>query len=91
MAKTAADISRREKKMIYINSKRNVPCVDCGQTFPEYCMDFHHKDPSTKNEKGKQSIKNRMKHYSDEKINVELEKFVVLCACCHRIRHHSGR
>ena len=90
MPKTPATILRRQKKVEYIDSKRRVPCADCGGTFPEYCMDFHHKDPSTKKERGTVSIKNRLKHLSDDKINEELEKFVVLCACCHRIRHHEG-
>ena len=82
---------RREQRQEYILSKKRVPCADCGNTFPEICMDFHHineetKDKTLKNPKT-QSMSRHMRRWSIERIDEELDNCVVLCACCHRIRH----
>jgi hypothetical protein len=83
---------RRKKHKEYILEKKQVPCQDCGGIFPEYCMDFHHLDEKSKS----QSLKNEQKSFTNiacrwgkNKIDEELEKCVVLCANCHRIRHHN--
>ena len=85
-----------EKRLVenrkYIRSKKSVPCADCGREFPEVCMDFHHLDESTKLDSIKVRPKNRsmvwtLCKYSRQRIDEELNKCVVLCACCHRIRH----
>ena len=81
---------RIEERKEYIRSKKDVPCHDCGNTFPQYCMDFHHIDETTKNPYiGRYSLTERMAKFSIKKIDEELEKCVVVCACCHRIRHHG--
>ena len=57
-------------------------CADCGKTFPICCYDFHHVGP-------KEREVGRMVH-ADMKLDLILEearKCVLLCACCHRIRH----
>lgn len=79
--------ARWDKNIAYIDSKRDVPCHDCGGTFPLVCMDFHHIDEETKYKPGRSSMKNTMKEWGRKKIDEELDKCVVLCACCHRIRH----
>ena len=85
--------TRHKKRWEYIQSKKNVPCADCGNSFPNVCMDFHHTNEETKEQslKGynKSSMAMRMKKWSIKKIDEELNKCVVLCACCHRIRHFS--
>jgi predicted transcriptional regulator len=60
-------------------------CVDCGlhvkDTYP--CVfDFHHLDP---NEKDKDYYSLRNKKWDE--ITLELDKCVILCSNCHRIRH----
>lgn len=60
-------------------------CVDCGITYPQtpyQVFDFHHLNPS---EKDFQWDKLRMKNINI--IRAELDKCVLLCANCHRIRH----
>ena len=81
--------ARWDKNLAYINSKRNVPCADCGGTFPLICMDLHHIEPETKDRSGHKnvSIKNKMKEWGRKRIDEELDKCVVLCANCHRIKH----
>lgn len=81
---------RWNERREYLISKKNVPCEDCGGTFPNYCMDFHHLNEDTKNPGIKRkSFIDKMKTYSMKKIDEEIAKCVVLCANCHRIRHHS--
>ena len=60
-------------------------CQDCGGKFPEAVYDFHHLDPTEK-EAGIAALT------SDKgwgKILEELDKCVLLCANCHRIRHRE--
>ena len=79
--------ARWAERIEYINSKKRVPCADCGGEFPEYCMDFHH--IVDKPYLNRVSIKNYLKDRSVKRIDEELDKCVVVCANCHRIRHHS--
>jgi predicted HNH restriction endonuclease len=82
--------SRKERKIelkiqaiLYKGSK----CIDCGIEFPDYppiVFDFHHENPSEK-DKGLNilmKVKSKL-----EDIVEELDKCVLLCANCHRIRH----
>jgi hypothetical protein len=55
-------------------------CFDCGQQYPDAVYDFHHIDPTQKDF----SI-GKSRNWS--KIEKELEKCVMLCSNCHRIRH----
>jgi hypothetical protein len=80
----------RKNQYEYILSKKRVPCSDCGGLFPEVCMDFHHLDEETKEnslKKWRTSMSGRMRRWSKKRIDEELEKCVVICANCHRIRH----
>lgn len=63
------------------------PCADCGNTFPEVCMDFDHRDPSKKLE-----AISRMVHraVSWERLEAELAKCDLVCSNCHRIRTWIG-
>ena len=86
----AARKKRLEERKDYINSKKNIPCMDCGGTFPDYCMDFHHLDEETKNPSiGRKSFTDRMSRFSIKRIDEELGKCVIICANCHRVRHRS--
>ena len=87
---TEAQRKRWAKRADYIRSRKNIPCMDCGQTFPDYCMDFHHLDEETKSEAiGRSSFISKMSMRSKKVIDEEIEKCVIVCACCHRKRHHA--
>jgi hypothetical protein len=79
--KVKARQSRKLKAVQYLGGK----CVDCGlQTDFMSVYDFHHKDANTKND----SITAMLSHYRPwETIQAELDKCLLLCANCHRIRH----
>lgn len=70
---------RRKKQAIDYKGGR---CADCGGVFPYYVYDFHHLDPTQK-EMQFTSLRRR----SWEVIRAELDKCLLLCANCHRIRH----
>ena len=57
-------------------------CKHCGVKEPLCIFDFHHTDP-----KEKEFTLNQKKSLSFDKIKLELDKCVVLCANCHRIEH----
>lgn len=57
-------------------------CLDCNGTFPPCVYEFHHIDPSQKDVNPSQAIA-----YGEERMWRELNKCVMLCANCHRIRH----
>ena len=85
---------RHAERYEYIQSKKDVPCADCGQSFPRICMDFHHINEEEKGEtiKGYKGARSKsmsaiMQKWSVKKIDEELGKSVVVCSNCHRIRH----
>ena len=64
-------------------------CADCGISYPEFpyvIFDFHHLDPT---EKDVDWTKLRLRAW--ESIKLELDKCVLLCSNCHRIRHHAEK
>lgn len=58
-------------------------CHDCRQSFPSCVYDFHHLDPSKK----EMSVANAFSK-NNKNFEAELDKCIMLCANCHRIRHH---
>ena len=75
-------VNRRKELRIWLNTLKTGPCCDCGGYFPPVCYDFHHTDP-----KGKISTVALMfMRCSKTQILAEIEKCVLICANCHRIR-----
>lgn len=61
-------------------------CADCGlRTCVVDVYDFHHVNPSEKT-----STIRDLRNRSWETIKAELDKCVLLCANCHRIREYRG-
>lgn len=66
-------------------NKFNNKCGDCDVSYPDYpasVFEFHHLDPSQK-----EMSWGKMRIISKIKREKELNKCVMLCANCHRIRH----
>jgi len=57
-------------------------CQDCKQEFHPAVFEFHHLDPSQKDYSW-----TKMRLLSPDKRQAELNKCVMLCANCHRLRH----
>ena len=76
-------IKRQAERKAFINTFKDAPCMDCGNSFPPYVMDFDHV--------GGDKIQNvgEMGSYSVESILKEIAKCDLVCANCHRIRTHK--
>lgn len=78
----------------YLDSKRRVQrkqqavellggkCLDCQQQFHLACYDFHHLDPTQKDFNPCSGLTKK-----ESVFLAELQKCVLLCANCHRLRH----
>lgn len=76
---------RYEKIQDFVNStKSGKSCLDCGRSFPSYCLDYHHRNPMEKD----LSVSHAG---SIMKARIEIEKCDLVCACCHRIRHFTSK
>jgi hypothetical protein len=78
--KTSSERRRNLKKIAieYLGGK----CVDCGESRDIPAIyDFHHLDPNKKDF----SIGKQAKKF--DSVKSELDKCVLVCANCHRIRH----
>jgi hypothetical protein len=70
----------KDRAVEYMGSK----CFDCGGVYPNYVYDFHHLEPSTKDVNPSKAFRKDF-----EQTKKELDKCVMLCANCHRIRHYK--
>lgn len=41
-------VKSRKAKRAFIVECKNVPCMDCGVTYPHYVMEFDHREPEHK-------------------------------------------
>jgi 5-methylcytosine-specific restriction endonuclease McrA len=74
-----------EKKYKIINTAKEVPCLDCGNNFPVYVMEFDHIGPKKKTVSsmaGRDSIKVLLE---------EMKQCEIVCANCHKIRTYKRR
>lgn len=66
-----------------VNSLKNKPCMDCGNEYNHWQMDFDHRDPSTKIMKICDMVR---KSFTIEAVLYEISKCDLVCANCHRLR-----
>lgn len=78
------DLPRSERKA-YLDSVRDVPCLDCGGRFPAVCMDFDHLRDK------KFSIMSAYGRWPWKDVLAEIDKCEIVCANCHRIRTAERR
>lgn len=75
------DRKRARLRQMVVEAK-SVPCTDCGETLPPYCMDFDHRDRGEK----EALISHLVNQLSTRRLLAEIAKCDVVCANCHRIR-----
>ena len=63
--------------------KEKSPCLDCGEYYPYYVMDFDH----VRGRKHK-NVMELIPTLSKKKIDEEIAKCEIVCSNCHRIRTH---
>jgi hypothetical protein len=71
----------KKKALLYKGGK----CEICGYNTCNEALEFHHKDPNQKDF----GISHKGYVKSWEKVKIEIDKCVLLCANCHR-EVHSG-
>lgn len=74
---------QRSSRKAQLVLDRGGRCVDCGYSACLNSLDFHHRDPSTK-EFGLGKFTGSLVRY-----RAEAEKCDLVCASCHRLRHLS--
>lgn len=77
------NLKRQEQKKQAVEYKGGA-CQDCGGIFPLSVYDFHHLDPNQKDFEI-----SKVRPSSLAKVKAELDKCVLLCSNCHRIRHSN--
>jgi hypothetical protein len=75
---------RNKTKRWLIDYKQTLSCA-CGETHPK-CLDFHHRDPSTKID----TVGSMVRNATIEALKEEIAKCDVLCSNCHRKLHGEG-
>lgn len=92
----------RKERKDFINSCKDVPCMDCGIKYPYYVMDFDHRNPDEKlfliSQAGYGNSHNGNVRktlgsggVSKENLLREIAKCDVVCSNCHRERTHKRR
>lgn len=64
---------------------KDIACQDCGIWYDHICMDFHHRDESTKSFSIADNVKRNW-----GSIMSEIKKCDIICSNCHRLRHVYG-
>jgi hypothetical protein len=72
----------------WMNEIKSRPCADCGLTFEICCMDFDHREGTSKAFNVGSMFAH---HYSRDLIETEVAKCDLVCANCHRIRTRDRR
>ena len=71
-----------EHRQFVNDLKAGKSCVDCGQTYPSYVMEYHHLAD-------KKFTISKAANRSREDVLAEIAKCILLCANCHAIRTHG--
>ena len=74
----------QQKKEIVQQLKSTQCCAKCHEN-RGYMLDYHHIDPSVKEDTVARMISN---NYTLDRVYAEIEKCVVLCSNCHREFHY---
>lgn len=77
---------RRADLASWVDTFKDVPCMDCGKKYPPYVMDFDHLPQYEKYFPIGVLVNKRL---SKETILEEIKKCEVVCSNCHRERTRS--
>ena len=85
--KTRRSTPQKERRVSIMHEVRQAGCVKCGLSGPDMppgCLDFHHRDPYTKDFHPNEGIK---KGVSVKTMLAELAKCDCICRNCHAKEH----
>lgn len=75
---------RNIKRRWFDEMKKNLKCKECGEK-RSWVLDFHHRDPKTKDG----TISQLLRKSNIGAVKEEIKKCDVLCANCHRDLHYQ--
>ncbi len=75
-------LARKRRAVKFVQDLKNLPCVDCKNTFPPVCMHFDHLG-------NKFMDISSMVLYSKKRLLAEIAKCELVCANCHAIRTYK--
>ena len=82
----ARNATRHKTLKQLVDSKKDAPCIDCGNKFPTVCMDFDHLGDKY------ECIGTMLSRNAPiERLLAEIAKCEVVCSNCHRIRTEVRR
>ena len=84
-------IQRENKRRILqqiVQETKDVPCADCGVSYPHYVMDMDHRERESKSFNIADGVRANV---TTEAMRLELAKCDVVCSNCHRIRTYEGK
>jgi len=77
---------RGQQYRAWIDSlKAGQPCLDCGDSFPPFVMEYDHVQGDKRFGIGK------MMNHKSERVLAEMAKCDLVCCACHRVRSHARR
>lgn len=79
-----ANTRNRERKKLAVQHFGGA-CYDCKKSYPPCVFEFHHLDPTKKDVNPSHALTR-----SESRMWEELEKCVMLCSNCHKIRHFAS-
>lgn len=82
LARNKARKIKAKQHTDYVKTKRG--CLHCGYNEHPAALDFHHRDPNSKDSNLRNGVGSG---WTIERLDKEIEKCDVLCANCHRIEH----
>lgn len=89
-ASSIVSVERRlERKRAIVSLAKDNPCMDCGEKYHPYAMDFDHRESSEKRANVSALLTNRCATDSD--VLAEIAKCDLVCSNCHRLRTFKRR
>ena len=77
---------KKKKLRLLIDGLKNVPCAECGKTYPSYVMEFHHINGDKAG-----TIALMINNTNSKAVLDEVAKTSVLCINCHRVKSKEQR
>jgi hypothetical protein len=77
------NVRNRAKRVAMVREMKDKPCVDCGQRFPFFAMEFDHRDGETKEFNIATAVRTLI---GLDRLLKEIEKCDLVCCLCHRFR-----
>ena len=78
-------LSRKQLRDLISDLKEGAPCMDCGEYYPHYVMEYDHRPDEEKYS----NVSQLVKYGSTGLVLREIAKCDLLCANCHRERTFS--